>query len=264
MSDSSKPVDSSGQTSAEKIAAAQRRLAKTRALKAQEVSFKYSPTSSTVRAFDKLGGELGYMTLNPANKFGDREIKMIHVSDTARGKGVAGGLFTEAQRLKLKPIHSTNRSEMGDAFAKSTGTYVPEKASPTRIERSKEGRGIYTERRAENKAYGRNLAKQKAVEKQLSRLASSVKANSAVASNPLKLPADFGAPKPVTATRVAPGGVGLPRVPGSIPGVVAPPAWMAGGAGVLNFLPMLMQAGNIATGNDPDLKRQLAVLRQPQ
>jgi hypothetical protein len=141
---------------------------------------------------------------------------------------------------------------MGDAFAKSTGTYVPEKASPTRIERSKEGRGIYSQRRAENKAYGKNLAKQKAVDAQLRRLATNMKANSAVAANPLKLPADFGAVKtpvaPPAATNIRPGGTGLPRVPNSIPGVVAPPAWMAGGAGILSYLPMLMQAGNIATG----------------
>ena len=179
MPDSSKPVDSSGQTSAEKIAAAQKRLAKTRALTAQGMTFKYFPSQSTMRAFDKFGTEIGSMELDKPNRFGNRVIKQMKVDAAGRGNGVASAMFTEAQRQKLFPAHSSTRTDMGEAFAKSTGTYVPprETSAPGRV-------------------------------------------NSRVE------------PNVVTNPRLA----GLGNLTG----------------GVLSYLPMLMQAGNIATGKYVD------------
>ncbi len=259
-------ADGTGQSAdaAERIAAAQARLAKTRALKAQGIDFKYTPSTNTIRAFDSRGGELGYMSLNPANKHGDREIKMLHVNDAARGKGIASGLFTEAQRQGLRPIHSGNRSEMGDAFAKTTGTYVPPKETPTTLIRTKEGGKMYTERKAENKAYGQNLARQKAIEAQLAKLNATIKANSVTNSPAIQSKLTPTVQEPSVNIRT--GGPGLPRVPGSIPGVVAPKPWSPGGftGGVISYFPMLMEAARGFPTAELQRRQELQRLGQVQ
>lgn len=65
------------------------------------------------------------------------EILNLQVSREYRRQGVANTLFHEARKAAreqniLEPVHSKDRTDMGDSWAKQTGTEVP-----TRLKRKK-------------------------------------------------------------------------------------------------------------------------------
>jgi GNAT superfamily N-acetyltransferase len=73
------------------------------------------------------GNTVGYM--NWSTEGG--KINDIHVDPDWRRKGIATGMFNFAQNLAassptiLRPKHSRQRTESGDAWAKTVGGYIP-------------------------------------------------------------------------------------------------------------------------------------------
>lgn len=65
------------------------------------------------------------------------EILDVHVVPGARRKGVATALYKAAKDIAAKtgvpaPVHSSDRSEQGDEWAKSTGEKLPERLKSNR------------------------------------------------------------------------------------------------------------------------------------
>jgi hypothetical protein len=80
----------------------------------------------TVTAYDKDHNKIGYLEWH--KKTG--EILNVDVDKPFRRQGVATSLLRRAQDLSSKynlqsPLHSKDRSDQGDAWAKSTGDKVP-------------------------------------------------------------------------------------------------------------------------------------------
>jgi hypothetical protein len=74
----------------------------------------------TVHAHHPEHGHIGKMELS---KFG--EVKDVIVADEHQRKGVATGMWNYAKQQGLNPEHSDSRTPAGDAWAASTGDYVP-------------------------------------------------------------------------------------------------------------------------------------------
>jgi GNAT superfamily N-acetyltransferase len=113
-----------------RLAEAKARVAKARAVKAKfDFKIAFRPDRGEyMAAFDKkTGREVGSLILNPLKK-GVREVAMVNVDPDVRRQGVATALFLEAKKAGLKPAHSPNRSTAGDAFARTTGHPVPDRA----------------------------------------------------------------------------------------------------------------------------------------
>lgn len=66
-------------------------------------------------------GHLGTMELGKFN-----EVKDIRVGEQFRRKGIATGMWNYAKQQGLNPEHSDSRTKDGDAWAASTGDYVPD------------------------------------------------------------------------------------------------------------------------------------------
>jgi GNAT superfamily N-acetyltransferase len=82
---------------------------------------------------DKPSETLGH--LHWSSKRG--EILDVHVVPGARRKGVATALYKAAKDIAAKtgvpePVHSNDRSDQGDAWAKSTGEPLPERMKSIR------------------------------------------------------------------------------------------------------------------------------------
>lgn len=72
-------------------------------------------------------GQVGRMELSayPDEK-GGREIYDVGVM--FKRAGIGRGLYTHAVNNGLNPVHSRNRTDEGDAWAKSVGGHVPERS----------------------------------------------------------------------------------------------------------------------------------------
>jgi len=68
--------------------------------------------------------EHGYLGSMRIGKYGD--IKDVRVGEPFRRKGVATGMWNYAKAQGFNPQHSDSRTKEGDAWAKSTGDYLPE------------------------------------------------------------------------------------------------------------------------------------------
>jgi hypothetical protein len=68
--------------------------------------------------------ELGFLGSMRIGKFGD--VKDIRVGEPHRRKGVATGMWNYAKQQGLNPEHSDSRTKDGDAWAATTGDFVPE------------------------------------------------------------------------------------------------------------------------------------------
>jgi hypothetical protein len=106
-----------------------KQLAKSRALKASGTVFEVAddPLSKGQKVVvARQGGKVvGEMTLySPSDKTnfkGAREIRQVWTDPNAQRQGVASSLYTEAKKLGLKPVHSSQLTEDGSQFAKSVG-----------------------------------------------------------------------------------------------------------------------------------------------
>jgi hypothetical protein len=68
--------------------------------------------------------ELGFLGSMRLSKY--REVKDIRVGEPFRRKGVATGMWNYAKAQGFNPEHSDSRTKDGDAWAASTGDYVPD------------------------------------------------------------------------------------------------------------------------------------------
>jgi hypothetical protein len=98
----------------------------------------FGDNEHTVRAFHPDTGEqMGKLSFYGKDAITPGEIDKIEVTEKFRRQGVATGLLEEARRLSAVDenvpyvVHSKSRTSDGDAWAKSTGDYLPEKNTPT-------------------------------------------------------------------------------------------------------------------------------------
>lgn len=75
----------------------------------------------TIEASHPEHGYLGSMRIDKYN-----EVKDIRVGEEHRRKGVATGMWNYAKVQGFNPEHSDSRTPEGDAWAASTGDYVPD------------------------------------------------------------------------------------------------------------------------------------------
>lgn len=80
----------------------------------------------TINAHHPEHGHVGKMELSQKYSSGYREIKDIIVDPEHRRKGIATGLWNYAKAQGFNPEHSDSRTPEGDAWAESTGDYVPD------------------------------------------------------------------------------------------------------------------------------------------
>jgi GNAT superfamily N-acetyltransferase len=110
--------------------------------------FKYEPhinsinntfTLHKVVAYHKEQGKVGHLVWDPK----DGEIQNVQVHEDHRGKGVAEGMLLHAKSLGIspEPVHSDDRSESGDAWAKKMAEKHGDELPPRRHD-STQGYGI--------------------------------------------------------------------------------------------------------------------------
>ena len=96
------------------------------------VQFEYRPVETGGKPLHMVtaiagptGTEVGKLLWN------SREVRNITVDSDQQRRGVATGMWTEAQRIAAEnaripaPKHSTDRTEAGDAWARSVGGRLP-------------------------------------------------------------------------------------------------------------------------------------------
>ena len=77
-----------------------------------------------VSAHHPLYGEVGRMELDPMAEDGQpHEIKDVAVE--LRRHGIATAMYRHAEQAGLRPVHSPNRTDRGDAWARSVGGVIP-------------------------------------------------------------------------------------------------------------------------------------------
>jgi hypothetical protein len=155
----------------QRLAAAKQRVAKARAVRAKfDIKVGGSPNNPTMLALEKGTPKVvGSMQFNAPDGKGAREVAMVQVEDKVRRQGIATTLFQEAKKAGLKPVHSPNRSQAGDAFAKSTGSSVPTKDWFTSQEERRQAKSSLKKEKELKKQQGRRRAMQVAREKALAK-----------------------------------------------------------------------------------------------
>jgi GNAT superfamily N-acetyltransferase len=105
--------------------------------------FKYEPGINAltgdvnihrVTAHHKKHGKVGHFMWDPE----DGEIQDVKVHEDHRGKGVAEGMLLHARSLGIlpEPVHSDDRSESGDAWAKKMSEKHGDELPPRRRDSS--------------------------------------------------------------------------------------------------------------------------------
>jgi hypothetical protein len=177
--------------SQERLAAAKQRVAKARAVKAKyDVEVGGSPNNPTMIARLKGSQRIaGWMQFNDPDAKGFREISMVNVENDARRQGIATTLFQEAKKAGLKPLHSPNRTDFGEEFAKKAGGDVPQRDPFNNSNRGLVEQTLEKEeRKAKNKRYGQQRAAQIARQKALQRLSSEREAATQARRNATMIP----------------------------------------------------------------------------
>lgn len=78
----------------------------------------------------ETGHELGYMEWGGDGAEPAGEIGRVFVNKDNRGSGIGAALYHEAlsnKKVKLKPEHSSRRTDAGDAWARRVGGELPER-----------------------------------------------------------------------------------------------------------------------------------------
>ena len=95
------------------------------------ITFSHKDTQGTdgitVTANHPKKGIIGKLYLGNETKNGTRKIRNIYIRPEFRRQGIATGLYNYAVANELKPRHSADRTDEGDAWAKSLGGWIPER-----------------------------------------------------------------------------------------------------------------------------------------
>lgn len=78
---------------------------------------------TTVEAYHPDHGTIGKMELAEPDENGEREITDLY--STVRREGIATALWNHAHSAGLRPRHSAERTDEGDAWAKAVGGKAP-------------------------------------------------------------------------------------------------------------------------------------------
>lgn len=68
------------------------------------------------------GKALGLLGIGPPNADGYREVLQVWVREEYRGIGVASHLWSMAKALGMNPVHSSNQTDAGVAWAQVVGS----------------------------------------------------------------------------------------------------------------------------------------------
>jgi hypothetical protein len=71
-------------------------------------------------------GVVGHMLLHPLIS-GKRKVRNIVVNNEFQRKGIATGMWNYAMAQGLKPKHSADRTDAGDAWARSVSKRLPKR-----------------------------------------------------------------------------------------------------------------------------------------
>lgn len=90
------------------------------------VTFTHTVDRSGARivAEHPTAGVIGHMLLHPLVN-GKRKVRNIVVNQDHQRQGVATGMWNYAQEQGLKPRHSADRTNDGDAWARSVSSRLP-------------------------------------------------------------------------------------------------------------------------------------------
>lgn len=83
-------------------------------------------TGGRIEAIHPEHGTVGHMLLHPLVD-GKRKIRNVYVQEDFRRKGVATGMWNYANQQGLKPVHSEDRTDAGDAWAKTVSNRLPKR-----------------------------------------------------------------------------------------------------------------------------------------
>ena len=86
-----------------------------------ETKVDHTPQGAVLLQAYQGGKALGLLALCPADADGDRVVFQVWTREESRGIGVATHLWSVAKELGLNPVHSSNLSESGRAWARKVG-----------------------------------------------------------------------------------------------------------------------------------------------
>jgi hypothetical protein len=79
-------------------------------------------------------GQLSWQK-NKSHGYGKGEISGVFTNPANRRQGVATGMYNEGAKYSPKPVHSGNRTNAGNSWARSTTGAVPDRPRSVRGER---------------------------------------------------------------------------------------------------------------------------------